>query len=157
MNAIRLLRTQHARLDYLLARIDGDRATRLPRVLQLVEELMTHLSIEDHLFLCRIADQTGLRVDEYRESQSRVRNAMLQAVFAEDDDCAFLERMGELRASFSHHTCLLDRSLMPLVESRLGAGDLETLGDRMQTFWDATVGPEPVSDDPQRAHFHAAE
>jgi hypothetical protein len=157
MNAIRLLRTQHARLEHLLARIDHDRSTRLPRVLQLVEELMTHLSIEDHLFLCRVADQTGLRVEEYRESQSRVRNAMLQAVFAEDDDRVFAERMAELRLAFGEHTCVLDRDLMPLVESRLAAGDLETLGDRMQSFWDATVGTEPAGDDPQRAHFHAAE
>ena len=156
MNAIRLLRTQHRRLEHLLAHVDDERATRLPRVLQLVEELMTHLSIEDHLFLCRVADATGLRVDDYRDSQSRVRNAMLQAVFVEEDDPVFTERLADLRTAFGDHSHTLERDLMPLVEARLAVGDLENLGDRMQTFWNATVGPEPGGT-PQNAHFHAAE
>jgi hypothetical protein len=155
MNAIRLLRTQHRRLEHLLAHVDDDRSARLPRVLQLVEELMTHLSIEDHLFLSRVADVTGLRVDDYRGSQGRVRNAMLQTVFVEDDDAAFAQRLGELRMAFTEHARVLERDLMPIVEMRLASGELETLGDRMQSFWDATVGGDAGT--PQRTHFHAAE
>jgi hypothetical protein len=154
MNAIRLLRSQHRRLEHLLSHVDEERPTRLPRVLQLVEELMTHLSIEDHLFLCYVADATGVRVDEYRDAQTLVRNAMLQTVFVEEDDPAFAERLAGLKAAFTNHAHVLERDLLPVVESRLGSGDLEALGDRMQSFWDATVGAEPG---PQQSQFHAAE
>jgi hypothetical protein len=150
MNAIRLLRSQHRRLEHLLAHVDEERPTRLPRVLQLVEELMTHLSIEDHLFLCYVADATGVRVDEYRDAQTVVRNAMLQTVFVEENDPAFAERLAGLTAAFTDHAHVLERDLLPVVESRLGPGDLEALGDRMQSFWEATVGGEPGT--PQRSH-----
>jgi hypothetical protein len=154
MNAIRLLHAQHQRLEHLLTQVDEEHAARLPRVLQLVEELMTHLSIEDHLFLCYVADATGVRVDEYRDAQGHVRNAMLQAVFVEENDPVFSERLAVLRAAFEQHAHVLERDLLPVVESRLGPGDLEALGDRMQSFWDATVGAE--SGTPE-AQFHAAE
>jgi len=45
--------------------------------------------------------------------------------------------------------------LLPLVESRLGPGELETLGERMQSFWDATVGSDPGA--PERPQVYAAE
>jgi hypothetical protein len=155
MNANRLLRSQHRRLENLLAHVDDDRPTRLARVLELVEELMTHLSIEDHLFLYRVADATGLRVDEYRDSQALVRNAMLQTVFVEEDDAAFASRLDELRVRFAEHVHTLERDLLPLVEARVAPAEMEALGDRMQAFWDATVGSYPGS--PERAHVHAAE
>jgi hypothetical protein len=154
MNAIRLLRMQHRRLEHLLAHVDDDRTMRLPSVLQLVEELMTHLSIEDHLFLSRVADSTGLRVDDYRESQGAVRNAMLQTVFVEEDDPAFTDRLAALRAAFAEHSRVLERDLMPLVEARVTPAELESLGERMQAFWEATVGPQPGA--PEHAQIHAA-
>jgi hypothetical protein len=155
MNAIRLLRAQHQRLAQLLTHVDEERSARLPRVLQLVEELLTHLSIEDHLFLCRVSDITGVRVDEYRDGQALVRNAMLQAVFVEEDDPLFSERLAALKTAFEGHAHVLERDLLPVIESRLGPGDLDALGERMQSFWEATVGDE--SGTPQRAQFHAAE
>jgi hypothetical protein len=153
MDASKLIRSQHRRLEYLLAHVDLEKDTRLARVLRLVEELMTHLSIEDHLFLSRVADETGVRVEPYRDSQAQVRNAMLQAVFVEDDDPTFVIRLGELRKAFAHHALVLERDLLPLVESRMGPTAIEALGDRMQSFWDATVGIDPG---PQE-RSHAAE
>ena len=67
MMATTLLRDHHRRLQRLLARLGSERQLRMPLVLQLVEELMTHLSLEDHFFLCPVADKVGIRVDKYRE------------------------------------------------------------------------------------------
>lgn len=139
MKATTLLREQHRRLERLIAQVGEDREMRLPLVLQLVEELMTHLSIEDHFFLCPVADSTGLRVEAYRESQAGVRNAVLQTVFAEDDDRVFDERLAELKTVFAQHARVLERDFFPLVESQLTV-PLETIGDRMQTFWEASLG-----------------
>lgn len=80
---------------------------------------------------------------------------MLQAVFVEEDDAVFTERAAELRAVFAEHAHVLERDLLPLVESRLGSSELETLGERMQSFWDATVGSDPGA--PERPHVYAAE
>ena len=86
----------------------------------------------------------------------RVRNSMLQAVFVEEDDAVFAQRAAELRlVAFADHAHVLERDLLPLVESRLGSSVLETLGDRMQSFWDATVGSGPGA--PERPHVYAAE
>jgi hypothetical protein len=141
MKATTLLRDRHRSLQGLLARAGRERDA-LPLVLQLVEELMTHLSIEDHFFLCPVADTTGLRVDAYRESQGRVRDALLQAVFAEQDGTTLQPRLGELGSALEQHARLLERDLLPLVESQMRAEQLEAMGGRMQAFWEAAIAHE---------------
>lgn len=156
MLATTLLRDHYRRLEHLIQHVAQERASRLPLVLQLVEELMTHLSIEDHLFLSRIADATGMRVDKYREDQALVRNAVLQAVFVEDDDKAFAGRLRELASAFERHARVMERDLLPLVEAQLRPEELEAIGSRMESYWEAAVGVtggRPV----RSSHVHAAE
>jgi hypothetical protein len=140
MKATTLLRDQHRRLERVIVRLGRERDLRMPLVLQLVEELMTHLSIEDHLFLAPIAERLGIRVDQVRAEQALVRNAVLQAVFAEASDDLFCERLRDLAARLSEHTRTMERDLLPLVESQLRSDELERMGDRMRAFWDAAVG-----------------
>ena len=139
MNAITLLREQHRRLGALILRVASERGARLALVLQLVEELMTQLSIEDHFFLCTVADATGIGMDRYREEQATVRNAVLQAVFVEDDDAAFDARLRELKAAFERHARAMDRDLLPIVETEVRGDDLEAIGLRMESYWHAAV------------------
>jgi hypothetical protein len=136
MKATALLLKQHRALERLLTRLGRDKSLRLTLVLQLIEELLTHLSAEDHFFLCPVSD-AGISTDVYREEQASVRNAMLQAVFVEADDEAFDQRLGDLVSAFSHHAEGLENDLLPLVEARLRADHLEAIGDRMQKFLDA--------------------
>jgi hypothetical protein len=140
MLATTLLCEQHRRIERLIRRIGQERGARLPLVLQLVEELMTHLSIEDHYFLATVADATGLRVDGYREDQTRVRNVVLQTVFAEEPQPAFEQQLRELSAGFDQHTKVLERDLLPLVDAQIPGDDLETMGSRMQSYWEAALG-----------------
>jgi hypothetical protein len=154
MKATALLRNQHGRLDRLLERLGSERQSRMQLVLELVEELFTHLSIEDHFFLCAVADRVGIQVEPHRDEHARLRNAVLQAVFAEADEGAFALRVRELWAGFRLHTRAIERDLLPVVESQLRTEELERIGDRMQTFWDAAVG---VRQDAGEAHGHAAE
>jgi hypothetical protein len=153
MNAITLLRQLHRRLGALIRRVSDEQDARLPLVLQLVEELMTHLSIEDHFFLCRVAESTNIRVDAYRREQADVRNAILQAVFVEDDDAAFSARLHELRAAYERYARVIERDLLPLVEAQVRADDLESLGARMESYWHAAVTPGRAS----AGQVHAAE
>jgi hypothetical protein len=139
------------------ATVSRERQQRLSLVLQLVEEMLTHLSLEDHVFLCRVADATGLRADAYREDQALVRNAVLQAVFAEEDDVLFEARVIELSLAFERHVRVLERDVFPLADAQLKGEDLETMGSRMQTCWDAAIhGHGPLPRVP-RTHEHAAE
>jgi hypothetical protein len=141
MLATTLLCEQHRRIEELILRVGQERADRrLPLVLQLVEELMTHLSIEDHFFLATVADATGLRVDGFREDQARVRNAVLQTVFAEDQEPVFVQLLRELSSGFERHAKVLERDLLPLVDAQLPGDDLETMGARMQSYWEAALG-----------------
>jgi hypothetical protein len=163
MKATSLLRNQHRRIEALIGRVGREaadstvgreRQLRLTLVLQLVEELMTHLSLEDHVFLCSVADATGIRADTYRADQAQVRNAILQAVFAEEDDTIFAARVLELSLAFDQHVRVIERDVFPLADAKLKGEDLETMGTRMQTCWDAAIhGEGPL----QRAHEHAAE
>jgi hypothetical protein len=139
MKATSLLRDQHRRIAALLGRIGNEQQHRLSLVLQLVEELMTHLALEDHVFLCRLADATGMRAETYRENQAQVRNAVLQAVFAEDDDVLFAVRLMELATAFKEHARIMDRDVFPLADTQLDGDDLETMGTRMQTHWNAAI------------------
>jgi Hemerythrin HHE cation binding domain len=139
MKAISLLRDQHRRIGALLARVADEQQERLALVLQLVEELMTHLSLEDHVFLCGLADATGMRAETYRDNQAEVRNAVLQAVFAEEDDVVFGLRLMELASAFERHVRLMDRDVFPLAEAQLRREHLETMGTRMQMHWNAAI------------------
>jgi hypothetical protein len=148
MKATVLVLKQHRALERLLARLRRDKSSRLALVLQLIEELLTHLSVEDHFFLSPVADATGIPTQVYREDQASVRNAMLQAVFVEADDEAFDLRLGELVEAFDHHAQGVERDLLPLVEARLRADHLEAIGEQMQAFLDTAGGarhkPGPV-------------
>jgi hypothetical protein len=152
MKATALLRKQHRALERLLVRLGRDKPLRLTLVLQLIEELLTHLSVEDHFFLCPVSDATGISTEVYREEQASVRNAMLQAVFVEADDEAFDQRLNELVTAFTHHAEGVEHDLLPLVEARLRADHLEAIGDRMQAFWDAAVGGSRRNSGPSHAH-----
>jgi hypothetical protein len=153
MKATRLLCSQHRRVETLLARVAGERELRLTLMLQLVEELMTHLSIEEHVFLCRLADTTGMRADSYSEDQGQVRNAVLQAVFAEEDDVLFARRLDELSTAFERHAHLMERDVFPLADAQIKGEDLEKMGVRMQKHWNAAVHGDDL---PGHAHHEAA-
>jgi hypothetical protein len=154
MKATTVLCEQHRRLEQLLARVGSERQPRMSLVSQLVEELMTHLSIEDQLFLQPIADAARVRIDSYRHAQAGVRNAMLQAVFAEADDRVFDERLRDLVGAFERHARDVERDLLPLVDSRVRRAELEAIGHRMQTLWNRAVDS---ARDRAVAHVHAAE
>jgi hypothetical protein len=153
MKATKLLREQHQRIEQLLREVGHERGARLSLVLRLVEELMTHLSIEDTLFLGTVADSTAIPVEPYRREQARVRNAVLQAVFVEDDDSLFDTRLGEPATEFRRHAGVVERDLFPLVEVQLRSEQLESIGTRMQSYWDCAVGRERIAP----RHSHAAE
>lgn len=158
MKATTLLREQHRRLEGLLSRIESERGqSKLATMLQLVEELLTHLSLEDHVFLRGVADGTGLRLDAYRAEHGDLRNALLQAVFAEQDERVFAERVGELGVAIRHHVHVMERDVLGLVESEVDARDLEAMGERMRRYWDAAVGGHTVQPPPSASHVHAAE
>ncbi|MGD0679145.1 MAG: hemerythrin domain-containing protein [Polyangiaceae bacterium] len=137
MKATAVLRQHHRALERLLARLRRDKDMRFTLVLELIEELLTHLSVEEHFFLCPVADATGLRVDTYRAEQAAVRNAMLQAVFAEADDETFATRLSELSSTFESHANALEQDFLPLVESKIRADHLEAIGNRMEAFWES--------------------
>ena len=155
MMATELLRKQHRRIESLVDGVTSDvTAQRVAQVLQLVEELFTHLSIEEGLFLGPIADATGISVGAYRESQSIVRNAVLQAVFVEGDPADFDARRRELAQAFAQHSRALERDLLPAVEENVARTKLERMGARMQAFWDAAMGGSAPA---RRSHVDAAE
>ncbi len=155
MMATELLRRQHRRIASLVDEVATEAtARRVALVLQLVEELFTHLSIEEGLFLGPIADATGLSVGAYRESQSRVRNAVLQAVFVEGNPADFDARRRELAQAFALHSRALERDLLPMVEENVAPTKLERMGARMQAFWDAAMGGSTPA---ARNHVDAAE
>jgi hypothetical protein len=154
MNATTLLREQHRRLGALIVRVSNEREARLALVLQMVEELMTHLSIEDHFFLCKVADTTSIRIEAFREEQASVRNAVLQAVFVEDHDLAFDARLRDLSTAFERYARAMERDLLPLVEDHVRADDLEAIGARMESYWRAAIDADRA---PITNEVHAAE
>jgi len=140
MKATALLRQKHKALARLLARVAEDRAQRVALMLQLIEELMTHLLIENRLFLEPIAAMATVRIDAHRDDHARIRNAILQAVFVEADDAAFAVRLEDLAGAFNGHVRTLERELLPAVEARIAEDDLESMGKRMQAVWARAMG-----------------
>ena len=110
-----------------------------------VDDLLVHRLAEDHFFLCNVADSTSIRVEPYREEHASLRNAILQAVFVEEDDAAFDVRLRELTEAYERYARVMERDLLPLVEAHVSHERLEAIGTRMESYWQAAICPGPAS------------
>jgi hypothetical protein len=143
MKATSVLHHQHRRLAQLATAVEHDEALRIPRLLELVEELMAHVAIEDHFFYWAVADALDIPLASYHDDHARVKNALLQLVLAESDSRSFARRLADLVKAMEAHVALVEQSLVPLVEERMSPEDLEALGERMLSFHAAAVSSNP--------------
>jgi hypothetical protein len=142
MKATAVLHEQHRHVEKLVKRIEQATDLRIPLLLELVEELMAHVAIEDHLYYCWLSDALDLDLATYRDDHTRLKNALLQLVFSESDAASFEHRLGDLTRALTTHVAFVDRNLAPTVEQRMPARELEELGERMASFYEAAVTPE---------------
>jgi hypothetical protein len=142
MKATAWLVDQHRQLERLLAALETQKLARLPLLLELVEQLTTHLAIEDHVFYWEVRDRVDLPLDPFQNHHASTKKALVRAVVAEVDDVAFAERLEDLRLQMAEHVRQEEGVLMPRVEAIMTPTELDALGKRMQAFY-TTVLKDP--------------
>ena len=155
MNAIDLLKADHAKVQELFRQYD--RAGGQPRQIaeQIFSELEIHAALEEELFYPALRgrlepatteedaedleeDLVDEALDEHREVKTLI--ATLRAL--DPGDAQFKVKFAELRESVEEHVGMEEDELMPEAEAALGA-ELEQLGQQLEERKEQLMAGKP--------------
>jgi len=137
MKATTLLRQQHRKtltaLKKLEKRHDGELLEEISN------DLAGHMAIEQEIFYPFIRDLDEDMVLESYEEHALAELALRRLRATEPDSEAFSPRVTALRELLEHHIEEEQDDLFPKVEKKIGAAELNRLGQRMETRFEDVV------------------
>jgi hemerythrin superfamily protein len=135
MNAITMLKTQHAEVESLFQKLEHERdeADRADLIGRVIDRLTMHAALEEEIFYPAVADLPGGRGPiEHARNEHRKVDQLLDALRASHfTDAAATETLAELRRTVEHHVAEEERRLLPMAE-RLGMTALRDLAREME-------------------------
>lgn len=155
MDAIKLLKAQHAEVDALFDKYDqlSDRAkkTKLQLFEQIADRLAAHSTIEERIFYPSVkTDDTEDELLESLEEHLSAKRVIADLLETSIQDETFDAKMSVLKELFRHHKREEERQLLPQVKKDVDAGKLEELGERMEALFDALIDKEPRREVPRQ-------
>lgn len=142
MNAIELIKAQHARIEELGRALHGaDPARRGGLLRQLERVIEAHSEMEEKLFypLFLTASSREALV-QYAEDHRRVRVLLLAVDHGGVASPQFERNVSQVMAAFAEHAYGEEEAqLLPLVEKRLGIVQLHVLGSEMLALYGELV------------------
>jgi hypothetical protein len=129
VNAIALLRNQHAELEALFVRsLTTPPPDRQAIVLAIGDRFEAHAVVEEHLVYATFATGHAAHVlDDYARDHQRIRD--LLATLCENPYRATTDALDDLRMIVHHHEIEDEEAqLFPLIERTLSASQLDQLG-----------------------------
>lgn len=137
MNALDLIRAQHAELDLLLlAARDADGDSRADLLRAIGDRFEAHAIMEEKIFYPLFATGDARTVlSHYAEEHQEVRRAL--AALVGRPDLATTAQIDALRREIRSHAIDQEEAhLLPLVEKTLTAAQLDQLGADMEALHD---------------------
>jgi hemerythrin superfamily protein len=138
MNALQLLKEDHAKVAVLLNKIErtSERAKKSRKTLfsQLKESLKMHETIEEKIFYpaCKNYDETLTLTFEALEEHSVVDKVIEDLMHSRFDSKQWTGRFTVLKESVTHHVKEEEKKLFPRIKKLMTASQLEEIGKRMQ-------------------------
>jgi hypothetical protein len=146
MQATLLLIRQHRRISQLLSALEPEAAvghtTRscVPRprlslelLPELVEELLNHLALEDHVFYAYAQKARGMNIKPARDAHSETKRALYAVVALPEQGEGCLAAIRKLREAFERHVAH-DERVFSIVARVLQPDELCELGEDMAAF-----------------------
>jgi hemerythrin superfamily protein len=155
MDAIKLLKAQHAEVDALFEKYDqlSERAkkTKLQLFEQIADRLAAHNTIEERIFYPSVkTDDTEDELLESLEEHLSAKRVIADLLETSIQDETFDAKMSVLKELFRHHRREEERELLPQVKKALDSDKLEELGERMEALFDSLIDKEPRREVPRQ-------
>jgi hypothetical protein len=156
MDAIELLTQQHREVERLFARVEGGRGRdQQAYFIQLARALRLHMYLEEQIFYpAARKGRTASLVSDAFEDHDTVKQLLAEAEELGAEHQAFSSRLATLRESVSEHVRWEEQELFLLARQELGAEELESLGNELESSaleWEQedSGATEPVRPQPQ--------
>ena len=140
MNAVEMLKVQHAEIESLFRKLMAethavDRAELIGR---LIDRLTLHAALEDEIFYLAVADlPRGEDLVQHARDEHRQVDRLLEEIRRTRFGAAStIATLSTLRRTVEHHMAEEELTMFPLAE-RLGAAMLQNLGEHMSHRIDA--------------------
>lgn len=135
MNAIAMLKTQHAEVESLFQKLEHERdeADRADLIGRVIDRLTMHAALEEEIFYPAVADLPGGRgLTEHARDEHRKVDRLLDALRASHfTETAATATLAELRRTVEHHVAEEEHRVLPMAE-RLGTVALRDLAREME-------------------------
>jgi hypothetical protein len=139
MDAIELLKTQHAEIESLFRKLaaETDPKDRDDLVGRVIDRLTMHAALEEEIFYPAVAKlgRGTFLVDHSRDEHRHVDHLLDELRDMHFCAPAAVAKLAELRRLVEHHVAEEERRLLPVAE-RLGPASLRELGRRMEERMD---------------------
>lgn len=146
MDAIKLLKSQHAEVKALFGRYEktDDDATRQDIFEKVADALAAHSAIEEKIFYPSV--YVGPLKAELRaavEEHLAAKRVIADLLKLKPEDEQFDAKMKVLRDEIEHHVEEEEGTLFPQVEQSFVSVELESLGERMEKMFEELEAKEP--------------
>lgn len=136
MNAIKLLESQHRKVEDLFAQIEKAKSEDAKDQLftDIADKLAVHATIEEHHFYPAVkAKRTEDIVLESLEEHVGIKRVLADLLATDASDSTFDAKIAVLKEQVSHHVDEEERELFPKVRKLFDRDQLEALGQEMSS------------------------
>jgi hypothetical protein len=141
MNAIQLLKKDHATAKQMFAQIEQAGAERRGQLWETLKpELTVHEEVEatalyGPLAQARPSDEELVDWNEHHEEEVEALEALIEEIGALDPaDAAWLEKVRELRQTLEHHIEEEESDIWPSIEQAWDGAKLDQAGQQVETL-----------------------
>jgi hemerythrin superfamily protein len=146
MDAISVLKQQHAQVNELFTQFEKADTGREDIVRQICEKLTIHDKIERDIFYPAVVRESASIEDvilEGLEEHHLVTVMLKQLADTTEDDNTFEAKVKVLKELVTHHVNEEETSLFKMVREVVDAEILNAIGDRLETATNDLVAQEP--------------
>jgi len=146
VNAIRLLKNQHAEVKALFGRYDrtDDDAMRQELFENVADALAAHSAIEEKVFYPSVyVGELKSELREAVEEHLAAKRVIADLLRLTPEDPQFDAKMKVLKDEIEHHVKEEEGVLFPQVEKSFDTAELESIGERMSEMFEELQKKEP--------------
>jgi hypothetical protein len=136
MDALELLRSQHAEIGALFGKIENAAGhPRREHFNELADKLAAHTRIEQALFYPAVmAEQTEARIRESAEEHLAIKQALAELSALDIDGAQFDATLAAMKAQAVHHVHEEEGPLFAQARQLLSAAELEAMGGKIHSM-----------------------
>jgi iron-sulfur cluster repair protein YtfE (RIC family) len=155
-DALDLLTEQHADIDQLLELLGRKRRHRREVLVELADQLVSHMTIEEKLFYPRtMAFESRALLRGAVAANLGIKRVLADMLAMDPSTDEFDARLSVLREHVSHHVREEEATLFPIIRRAMYADELAALGHELSVMFGDVMAVEPGRQVPREAALTA--